>query len=81
MSADDRFIPSPAYLYYHRRELKIDRDYRKYDRVIAEMQAREDEMAVTFVEKVRIPRDVIECGVGNRCGVRRALFSRENRPR
>ncbi|CAM9409047.1 unnamed protein product, partial [Ectocarpus sp. 12 AP-2014] len=36
---------------------KIDRDYRKYDRVIAEMQAREDEMAVTFVEKVLERRD------------------------
>ncbi|CAM9412521.1 unnamed protein product, partial [Ectocarpus sp. 8 AP-2014] len=36
---------------------QIDRDYRKYDRVIAEMQAREDEMAVTFVEKVLERRD------------------------
>lgn len=54
LSADDKFVPPAAY--YHRRKLKIDRDYRKYDRVIAEMQAREDELAVTFVEKVRIPR-------------------------
>lgn len=33
--------------------LKIDKDYRNYERVIGEMQAREEDMAATFVEKVR----------------------------
>ncbi len=32
--------------------LKIDKDYRTYERVIREMKAKEDEMAVTFVDKV-----------------------------
>ncbi|CAM9092452.1 unnamed protein product, partial [Ectocarpus fasciculatus] len=45
---------------------QIDRDYRKYDRVIAEMQAREDEMAVTFVEKVLERRDADIGGAWNR---------------
>lgn len=38
--------------------MKIDKDYRNYERVIGEMQAREEEMAVTFVEKVRVGRVV-----------------------
>jgi len=32
--------------------LKIDKDYRTYERVIREMKAKEDKMAVTFVDKV-----------------------------
>lgn len=36
---------------------KIDRDYRNYEKIIGMMQAREDEMAATFVQKVRsLPR-------------------------
>lgn len=33
--------------------LKIDKDYRNYERVIGDMQAREETMAVTFVKQVR----------------------------
>ncbi|CAM9554693.1 unnamed protein product [Scytosiphon promiscuus] len=45
---------------------QIDRDYRKYDRVISELKAREEEMATTFVEKVLERRDADIAGAWTR---------------
>lgn len=34
--------------------LKVDRDYRRYEQALGEMQIEEDEMATTFVKKVPV---------------------------
>ncbi|CAM9169018.1 unnamed protein product, partial [Hapterophycus canaliculatus] len=45
---------------------QIDNDYRKYERIIGDFKAREEEMATTFVEKVLERRDADVAGAWTR---------------
>lgn len=47
-----RYSDHLAYFFLVNIIFKVDKDYRRYEKKIQDMQAKEGEMAATFVEKV-----------------------------